>query len=137
MIPRRGADAQSSLNPKPAPAGPKTKRADAAKKYWWAAAIAVPLLGAVIGILPSLLKKEAPSISISRDSHDLNFQPITVIEREYRQKTGQPLPPDVQQQIEQALQLLKQERYEDSIPLLRAAAEKAPTPSALTDLGKA
>jgi tetratricopeptide (TPR) repeat protein len=137
MIPRMGANAQSSLNPKPAPAGRKTKRVDAVKKYWWAAAIAVPLLGAVIGILPSLLKKEAPSISISRDSHDLNFQPITVIEREYRQKTGQPLPPDVQQQIEQALQLLKQERYEDGIPLLRAAAQKAPTPSVLTDLGNA
>ena len=137
MIPRMGANAQSSLNPKPASAGPKTKRVDAAKKYWWAAAIAVPLLGAVIGILPSLLKKESPSISISRDSHDLNIQPITVIEREYRQKTGQPLPPDVQQQIEQALQFLKQDRYEDGIPLLRAAAEKTPVPSVLTDLGHA
>jgi hypothetical protein len=115
----------------------KNGRVDGAKKYWWAAAIAVPLTGAVIGVTPSMLKKESPAISFSRDSHDLNFQQINVIEREYRQKTGQALPPEIRQQIEEALQRINQERYEDSIPLLRAAAENAPVASVLTDLGHA
>jgi hypothetical protein len=112
-------------------------RSNPAQKYWWGAAIAVPLLVAVIGIVPSLKKKDAAAININQDSHNLNFQQITVIAGEYRQKTGQPLPPDVQQQIEQALQLVKQERYEDGIPLLRAASEKAGVPSVLADLGHA
>jgi hypothetical protein len=129
------AGSQPSLNPKPA--HPKTRPANAAKKYWWAAAIAVPLLVAVISILPPLLKKDSQGIQISQDSHDLNFQQINVVEREYLQKTGQPLPPDLRQQIEQALQFMKQERYADSIPLLRAAAEKAAVPSVLTDLAHA
>ncbi len=111
--------------------------ASAAKKYWWAAAIAVPLLVAVIGIVPSLRKKDTAAININQDSHNLSFQQINVIEGEYRQKTGQPLPPEVQQQIEQALLLVKQERYGDGIPLLRAAAEKAAVPAVLADLGHA
>jgi len=76
-----------------APPGPKTGPRRYPKKYWWSVAIAVPLLIALIGIIPSLLKKESKGINISRDSHDLNFQQITVIESEYRQKTGQPLRP--------------------------------------------
>ena len=137
IIPRMSAGSQPSLNPQTGSPSPKTRRADAAKKYWWAAAIAVPLLVAVISILPPLLKKESQGIQISQDSHDLNFQQINVVEQEYLQKTGQPLPPDVRQQIAQALQLLTQKRYADSIPLLRAAAEKAAVPSVLTDLGHA
>ncbi len=118
-------------------AGSKT---DPAKKYWWALGIGVPVLVALIGIVPPLLKKESkdpPGISITRDSHDLNFQPVTVIEAEYRTKTGQQLPPELKQQIDQALQLMKQQRYGDGIPLLRAALEKAPVPSVMTDLGHA
>jgi hypothetical protein len=116
------------MNPEPAPA---------ARQYWWAAAIAVPLLVAVIGIVPSLRKKDAPAININQDSHNLSFQQVNVIAGEYRQKTGQALAPEVQQQIEQALLLVKQERYEDGIPLLRAASEKAAVPSVLADLGHA
>ncbi len=116
---------------------PSPESASPAKKYWWAAAVAVPLLVAVIGIIPSFKEKKAGGVNINQDSHNLNFQQITVIEGEYRQKTGQPLPPEVQQKIEQALQLLKQERYEEGIPLLRAASEKAAVPSVLADLGHA
>ena len=137
MIPHMSAGAQSGLSPKPGPRRPKAKPVDPAKKYWWAAAVAVPVLVAIIATIPSLLKKESPSVNISQDSHDLNFQPVTVIEREYQDKNGKALPPDVEQQIEQALQLLKQKRYEDGIPLLQAAAVKAPVPSVLTDLGHA
>jgi hypothetical protein len=132
------AGPQSSLNPEPAPTD--TKSEPGSKKYWWAAAIAVPVLVALIGVLPSLLKKGSPGtqgINISNDSHDVNFQQINVIEREYAQKTGQPLPPDLRQQIEQALQFMKQNRYEEGIPLLREAAQKAAVPSVLADLGHA
>ncbi len=137
MIPHMSAGAQPGLTPKPDPPRPRAKPVDPAQKYWWAAAVAVPVLVAIIAIIPSFLKKESPSVKISQDSHDLNFQPVTVIEREYQEKNGKALPPDVEQQIEQALQLLRQKRYEDGIPLLQAAAVKAPVPSVLTDLGHA
>jgi hypothetical protein len=61
---------------------------DPAKRYWWAAAVAVPVLVATIAIVPSFLKKDSPSVKITQDSHDLNFQPVTVIEREYQEKNG-------------------------------------------------
>ncbi len=111
--------------------------ADPAKKYWWLAAVAVPVLVAIIAIVPSFLKSDSPGVTISHDSHDLNFQPVTVIEREYQEKNGKALPPEVAQQIDQALQLFKQKRYEDGIPLLQAAAVTAPVPSVLTNLGHA
>lgn len=118
----------------------KTRTIDYAKKYWWSGAIAVPVIVAGIGLIPSLLDKESSSgisVSLSRDSHDVNFQQINVVEREYREKTGEALPPEVRKQIEQALQMLQQKRYDDGIPLLREAAGKVQVPSLLADLGTA
>jgi len=133
--PGMSAGQQPSLNPEPAPESTKAPPVNAAAKYWWAAAIAVPLLVALIGIIPKLRKEPSP---ISIDSHDqLNFQPVTVIEKEYSQKTGQPLPPDVRQQLEEALDLVKRKQYEKSIPLLRAVADKAQVPSVQMDLANA
>ena len=130
---------QPALNPEPAPAKPGTGSVEGSKKYWWAAAIAVPVLVATINIVPSLLKKESPTTNIDAhsDSHDINFQQINIIEREYTRKTGQPLPADLRQQLEQAQQLIDQKQYDQGIPLLRTVAEKAPVPSVLTNLGNA
>jgi tetratricopeptide (TPR) repeat protein len=111
---------------------------DKAKKFWWAGAVAVPLLVAGVGILPSLLgsKPSRPSINIT-DSHDLNFHQINLIEQEYRAKVREDLPAELRQQIQQALAYLNQGRFSDGIPILQQAVEKAPVPSLLADLGTA
>src|SRR5579871_1140640 len=115
----------------------KPRPVNIAKKYWWATAVAVPLAVSAIEVSPSLIKKESPTIQVTRDSHDLNFQQISIVEREYREKTGQSLPPDIRQQIQEALRSIQQQRYEDGIPLLQAAAQKAAVPSVLANLGHA
>ncbi len=139
MISLMAEGPQPALTPEPVPAKPGNGPAEASKKYWWAAAIAVPVLVAAINIVPSLLKKESPTANIDAhsDSHDLKFQQINIVEREYTQKTDQPLPVDLRQQIEQASQLIDQKQHDGGIPLLRMVAEKAPVPSALTNLGNA
>jgi hypothetical protein len=127
------AGTQPGSDAKPTAAAPP----DSAKKYWWAAAVAVPVVVAAIGIVPSLVKKESAGVNIQSDSHNVTFQQINVIEQEYQSKTGQRLPDDVRQQIQQALQLIADKRYAEGVPLLRAASERAPVASVLTDLGHA
>jgi hypothetical protein len=111
---------------------------DKAKKFWWAGAVVVPLIAAGVGILPSLLgsKPSQPNINIT-DSHDLSFHQINVFEQEYRAKVGEDLPAELREQIQQALAHLNEGRFSDGIPILQQAAEKAPVPSLLADLGTA
>jgi hypothetical protein len=60
----------TETTPRPAP---RRKRVDTAKKYWWIAAIAVPIAVAAIGVLPDLIGGPSGSapISVGRIGNDL------------------------------------------------------------------
>ncbi len=65
------------------------------KKYWWLVLVIVPLVAALIGIVPSLLKGPAPPGTIqihnTEFSGDLLFANIEVILSQYERIHGEPL----------------------------------------------
>jgi len=108
-----------------------------ARKYWWVAAIIVPIVVAVIGLIPETRSNAGGLPGITLDSHDLNLTSIPVIEGEYKAKTGQELPPDVRQRLQQAQTLIEQRRFDEGLPMLRQTAESLQLASLFGELGTA
>src|SRR5690349_14048520 len=130
-----GAHKRLSARPTWQPKSTK-KPTDYARKYWWVAAILVPIVVALI-LLPQTRSNAGGFPAMSLDSHDLNLTDRTVIEGEYRSKTGQDLPADVRQRLQQAQSLIEQRRFDEGLPLLRQAAENLQLPSLFGELGTA
>src|SRR5262245_5561737 len=131
-----GAQKRMSARPTWQPKSTK-KPTDYARKYWWVAAIVVPIVVALIGLIPQSGSKAGGLSAITLDSHDLNLTNITVIEGEYKSKTGQDLPPEVRQRLQQAQTLIEQQRFDEGLPLLRQTAESLQLPSIFGELGTA
>ena len=131
-----GAHRRMSARPTWQPKSPK-KTTDHARKYWWVAAIVVPIVVALIGLIPLTRSKAGGLPTFSVDSHDLNLTDITVIEGEYKSKTGQELPAEVRQRLQQAQTLIEQRRFDEGLPLLRQTAESLQLASVFGELGTA
>ena len=89
------------------------------RKYWWVVAVAVPVLVALIAIVPGLLRSSSGSAggagsttttttTITGDNNTVNFDysthntfvtNVNVIAREYELQTGRPLSDDLRAQI--------------------------------------
>lgn len=125
------------------------------KKWWWVVAVAVPLVGGALAVSPKLIAffqdaPWSPSISgrviikestiqagniVGGDLHEgdevqthiaLTFGTIT---------PG--LSPEEREIVERAIDRLRNGDYEGAIPVLKAVAERAPTPSILNNLAAA
>ena len=125
------------------------------RKYWWVVAVAVPVLVALIAIVPGLLRSSSGSAggagsntttttTITGDNNTVNFDysthntfvtNVNVIAREYELQTGRPLSDDLRAQIEAALNAAKVSNHSESIRLLEKVAEVAPVPAVYNNLG--
>src|SRR6185436_7434445 len=92
---------------------------------------------ALIGWMPQSRSNAGAVSAITVDSHDLHLTDITVIEAEYKAKAGQQLPPDLRQRLQQAQTLTEQQRFDESLPMLRQPAESLQLPSLFGQLGTA
>jgi tetratricopeptide (TPR) repeat protein len=101
---------------------------DYSKKYWWLAAIAVPLIVAVIGKYPFKTDTPVPGTTY--------IGSMTVIERQYQQYVGQPLTDtNVKRKFQQANELVAMSNFQDAAALVQEIAEKVPVPAVLNNLG--
>lgn len=97
---------------------PSRKKIDAAKKYWWAPAIAVPVAAAMIQVLPALMGGSAPAgttiIDNSRIGGDLYFVTNVQIED-----------PAMRAQFDQAIVLAGAGQYAEAKALFEQMAPGA------------
>jgi hypothetical protein len=119
------------------------------RKYWWVAAVAVPVAVALIAILPGLSKPSAGSgsatntaitgdnntVSLDYSTHNTFVTNVNVIAREYELQTGRPLGDDLRRQIEAAVSAAMQSNHTESIRLLEEVAQAAPVPAIYNNLG--
>jgi hypothetical protein len=105
---------------------PRSKPVDMAKKYWWVAAIAVPIAVAVIGVLPDLVGGSSgdTSISIGRIGNDLHI--TTNIEL---------TDPAQRAQFEQAIAFAREGQYAQSRALFEQLAATTKSAGVLNNLG--
>jgi hypothetical protein len=119
------------------------------RKYWWVAAVAVPLAVALIAIVPGLFKGAAGSgagtnttitgdhntVSFDYSTHNTFVTNVNVIAREYELQTGRALGDDLRRQIEAAVNAASQNNHAESIRLLEQVAQAAPVPAIYNNLG--
>ena len=128
------------------------------KKYWWVVVVALPVALALIALIPQLGGKQEPSpappappppvggtvatvvgdnnkVSIDNSSQMTIINNVSVIAEEYRKHTGQVLPDDLKEQIEQAVAAAMKKDHGESIRLFEQVAAKAPVPAVYNNLG--
>lgn len=122
------------------------------RKYWWVVAVAVPVVLAVVAIVPNLLKSTGggPSggtgnpINITGDNNTVTFDystnktfvtNVNVIAREYELQTGQPLSSDLRAQVEAAVKAAMDSNHAESVRLLEKVAQAVPVPAIYNNLG--
>ena len=114
---------------------------DYPRKYWWVILIAVPLVAALIGILPQFWQNGSSSsspihIQNTEFSGDMHFANIEVIVQEYQQITGKALTDkNLLTMIEQGVNLVRGEEYAAAIPVFKELAKQVNIPSVQNNLG--
>jgi hypothetical protein len=123
--------------------------ANVPRKYWWVVAVAVPVVLALIAIVPNVVKRSGgstggTSTTITGDNNAVTFDysthntfvtNVNVIAREYELQTGRPLSDDLKRQIESAVNAAQQGNHTESIRLLEQVAKAAPVPAIYNNLG--
>ena len=123
--------------------------ANVPRKYWWVVAVAVPVVIALIAIVPTLVKRSEESsggtsttitgdnnaVSFDYSTHNTFVTNVNVIAREYELQIGRPLSDDLKRQIESAVNAALQGNHTESIRLLEQVAEAAPVPAIYNNLG--
>ncbi len=133
--------------------------AKAPRKYWWVVA-AVPVVVALIAIVPQLVNRggsDAPGstgptvtgntgTTVTGNNNTITFDystrntfvtNVNVIAREYELQTGRPLSDDLRKQIEAAVTAAQQNNHTESVRLFEQLAKDAPVPAILHNLGVA
>ena len=119
------------------------------KKYWWVVAVVVPIVVALVAIVPDLVKsfgKSAggPSASIRGNNNRVSFDysthntfvtNVAVIAGEYEAQTGRPLDDDMKRTIEQAVSAALQSNHTESVRLFEQIATAVPVPAIYNNLG--
>ena len=130
------------------------------KKYWWVVVVGLPVVLALIALIPQLLGKQEPSpgpsapapapptggtvatitgdnnkVSIDNSSQMTIINNVSVIADEYRKQTGQVLPDDLKEQIERAVDAAMKKDHGESIRLFEQVAAKVPVPAVYNNLG--
>lgn len=115
------------------------------KKYWWVVAVAVPIVLALIAIVPQLRKPAGGSgggttitggtNTIVYGTNNTFITNVNVFAREYELQTGQPLSDDLRKQIEAAVAAAQQNNHAESVRLFEQVAKAAPIPAIYNNLG--
>ena len=113
------------------------------KKYWWLVLVAVPLIVALVQILPTLLDRggggedsEGFYIAHADFGAEMYFTNVSVIVGEYESSTGQALEdPELKRLLQEAVNLAQGGDVDASIPLFEEAARQIQLPSIYNNLG--
>ncbi len=113
-------------------------KSDVSKKRWWVAVVVVPIVIAVIGIVPSLIKKSDGTISVpgNQFNDEVYFNTVSVV-LEQAKEAGQALSPEVVADLERAMAHVRAREFERAIPLLEAVSKEAALPAVINNLGAA
>ena len=119
------------------------------KKYWWVVAVAVPIVVALVAIVPELVKSSGKSgggpsatirgnnnkVSFDYSTHNTFVTNVAVIAGEYEAQTGRPLDDAVKRKIEQAVTAALQSNHAESVRLFEQIATTVPVPAIYNNLG--
>jgi hypothetical protein len=121
----------------------------APRRYWWVAAVAVPIVVALIAIVPRLFTPSAETgartdaliagdhntVSFDYSTHNTFVTNVNVIAREYELQTGRRLGDELRRQIEAAVDAAAQNNHTESVRLLEQVVQAAPVPAIYNNLG--
>ncbi len=112
------------------------------KTWWWVVAIAVPLLVAIIAIVPDLLFQDRGGgdtfyVAGTQFNGDVAFNSVAVVTGQVRQMSGEEMPGTVLEVLRKALKFVESREFDKAIPLLESVADAAPVPALFNNLGAA
>ena len=112
------------------------------QKWWWVVAIAVPILAAIITIVPLLFPQDTGGgdtfyVAGTQFNGDVAFNSVTVVIGQVRQISGEEMPDTVLEALRKALKFVESREFDKAIPLLESVAEAAPVPALFNNLGAA
>ena len=113
------------------------------KKWWWVVGIAVPLIAAVIAIVPDVIRKgglgagDTFYVAGTEFTGDVAFYNLTVVTEQVRRSRGAELPDSVVEVLRQATDLARSRQFDKAIPLLESVKDAAPVPALFNNLGAA
>lgn len=111
---------------------------DVPKKYWWIAAIVVPIVAAIITITPYFLKEKGITyVAGSQFTGNVAFNNITIVAEQARQMLGKELPDNVLETLREAFNFVQSRQFDKAIPLFQSAATIAPVSAVYNNLGAA
>jgi tetratricopeptide (TPR) repeat protein len=118
-----------------APSGASKRVRDPSKKYWWATAIVVPI---VVAVLAAFIDKWPFGGDHSPVPGTTYITSMTVIEKQYQAINGAPLDdPALKAMIARAIELATQKQFQAAVALIEQVPERAQVPAVLNDLGVA
>ena len=114
------------------------------RRYWWLVLIIVPIVVAIIQLVPDFDKDEGKSddgvihvqVSGPQFNGDVAFNTVNVV-MEQAERTLQEIPKGVVERLQQAMDLLQSRNFEKAIPVLQSAAQTTPVPALFNNLGAA
>ena len=112
-----------------APARAESTPVDYAKRYWWAGAIAVPIIVALINLMPSLVNSAGSGATYIENTQlggDMYFVTNVAL-----------ADPELENQFEQAVALGEQGHMDQSVSLFEELAGKTQSAAVLNNLGVA
>ena len=124
-------------------AGRKGELMKVPKKYWWVIGIAVPIIVAVIGIMPQLIPKDGGGGTFyvevvgTQFNGKVAFNNVTIVAEQTRGQLGTELPKEVVETLRKALELAQAKNFNEAIPAFESVAKVAPVPAVFNNLGAA
>ena len=120
---------------------------DIPKKWWWVVGIAVPVVVALIAVIPQIMstlggKDDAADIVYNQVAGNqyqggVAFSTVNFIARQIEYTSGQPLSADVRTLLTDAMIAIDDGDFDKAIPLFEAAANTVSSPGLLNNLGAA
>lgn len=113
------------------------------KQVWWIAAVAVPIVVAIIAIVPDVIPgngdgggTETFIVAGSQFNDEVTFNDFSVVVNQ-AQEAGLELSEADLANLQQALNLARSRQFAAAIPLLESLEDVAPVPAILNNLGAA
>jgi tetratricopeptide (TPR) repeat protein len=116
---------------------------DIPKKYWWVIGAAVPIVVAIIGIIPNFTpsngsgEKYYVDVAETQFNGKVAFNNVTIVTQQTQQQLGAELPSGLVEKIQEAFKLIESKDFEEAIPVLESVAKAAPAPAILNNIGAA
>ena len=120
---------------------------DTPKKWWWVVGIAVPVVVALIAIVPGLLSSDGGQdetadivyykVEGNQYQGNVAYNSVNYIARQMEQSSGEALSENVLAMLRDAMSAVEDKDFDKGIPLLVALAETTSAPALLNNLGAA